>query len=137
MKNIEGLVLVKDRWQIRIFGWIAIIIVIAVAAFQAGMYFGKAQYEQSLIAVKYIDGKYGPAFYCIEVIGKEKNSIIEIYARIHIGPPADGYYHDCGMIGTAADWTEARQNFGNILCPENGISIGPYQLEHKQYENHR
>ena len=112
-------------------------IVLAFILFVGGMSFGKSRYTSSLIATKYIDGKYGRAFYCVEVTGREEDGWVKVYAKIHIGGLNAGYWHDCGKIGSAKGWPEARKRFGDIEPDEKGISIGLYRLEREEYENHR
>ena len=73
----------------RIFRYIGIIL-LAVLIFFVGFYCGIDDYKSDLIAVKHIDGKYGKAFYGVEVFGKNAGNRIEIYARIYV----DGRYLD-------------------------------------------
>ncbi len=105
--------------------------------FFIGMYYGQKDYTDTLLAVKYVDGRYGPAFYGVEVTGREEGSRVAVYAKISINALSDGYYHDCGRIGTAKSWPEARKRYGDIQWDGQGVSIGPYRIERKEYENHR
>ena len=61
----------------------SIAIIVAALFFIAGFYCGKQNYKSELIAVKHIDGKYGKAFYAVEVFGKNAGNRIEIYAKIN------------------------------------------------------
>ena len=124
-------------WGILIGMFIVYMIGVCVAAFAAGMYCGKNRYTNSLIAVKYIDGKYGAGCYGVEVTGHERGETVEISAKIFIYSISGGYYHDFGLIGTASSPQEARRRFGEIQWDGKGVSIGPYRIERKQYENHR
>ena len=60
------------------------IMLFGVLAFFIGFYCGTDDYKSDLIAVKHIDGKYGKAFYGVEVWGKDIGNRIEIYARIYV-----------------------------------------------------
>lgn len=114
------------------------IMLFGVLAFFIGFYCGTDDYKSDLIAVKHIDGKYGKAFYGVEVFGKEVGNRIEIYARIHIGGVDKFYYHDCGKIGIAFNWQDAKEKFGNISVDGSHLSIGnTYSIKKEKYENHR
>ena len=121
----------------RIFRYIGIIL-LAVLIFFVGFYCGIDDYKSDLIAVKHIDGKYGKAFYGVEVFGKNAGNRIEIYARIHIGGVDKFYYHDCEKIGIAFNWQDAKEKFGNISFNGSLLSIGnTYSIKKEKYENHR
>ena len=73
-----------------------------------------------------------------KVFGKEVGNRIEIYARIHIGGVDKFYYHDCGKIGIAFNWQDAKEKFGNISFDGSLLSIGnTYSIKKEKYENHR
>lgn len=117
--------------------WLGMILC-AILLLMIGFHWGRKSYQSKLIAVKYIDGKYGEAFYCVEVIGQEHDREVEVFARILIGGLDSGYYHDCGKIGTASDLTTARQIFGDIHIDGEKLFIGEnFSFEKSQYENHR
>lgn len=109
----------------------------AVLVFLTGFYCGIEDYKSELIAVKHIDGKYGKAFYGVEVSGKDCGNRIEIYAKIHIGGVPGNYIHDCGKIGTSKNWKNAKEEFGNISFDGSVLTIGTYAVKKEQYENHR
>ena len=114
------------------------IMLFGVLAFLIGFYCGTDDYKSDLIAVKHIDGKYGKAFYGVEVWGKDIGNRIEIYARIHIGGVDKFYYHDCGKIGIAKNWEDARAKFGDITFDGSYLSIGSdYYISKEEYEKHR
>ena len=114
------------------------VVLLVVLIFFFGFYCGTDDYKSDLIAVKHIDGKYGKAFYGVEVFGKEVGNRIEIYARIHIGGVDKFYYHDCGKIGIAFNWQDAKEKFGNISFDGSLLSIGnTYSIKKETYENHR
>ena len=114
------------------------VVLLVVLIFFFGFYCGTDDYKSDLIAVKHIDGKYGKAFYGVEVFGKEVGNRIEIYARIHIGGVDKFYYHDCGKIGIAFNWQDAKEKFGNISVDGSHLSIGnTYSIKKEKYENHR
>ena len=114
------------------------IMLFGVLAFFIGFYCGIDDYKSDLITVKHIDGKYGKAFYGVEVWGKDIGNRIEIYARIHIGGVDKFYYHDCGKIGFAWNWQDAKEKFGNISVDGSHLSIGnTYSIKKEKYENHR
>ena len=114
------------------------VVLLVVLIFFFGFYCGTDDYKSELIAVKHIDGKYGKAFYGVEVFGKEVGNRIEIYARIHIGGVDKFYYHDCGKIGIAFNWQDAKEKFGNICFDGSVLSIGnTYSIKKEKYENHR
>ena len=114
------------------------VVLLVVLIFFFGFYCGTDDYKSDLIAVKHIDGKYGKAFYGVEVFGKEVGNRIEIYARIHIGGVDKFYYHDCGKIGIAFNWQDAKEKFGNITFDGSVLSIGNnYSIPKEKYENHR
>lgn len=114
------------------------VVLLVVLIFFFGFYCGTDDYKSDLIAVKHIDGKYGKAFYGVEVFGKEVGNRIEIYARIHIGGVDKFYYHDCGKIGIAFNWQDAKDKFGNVSFDGSLLSIGnTYSIKKEKYENHR
>ena len=114
------------------------VVLLVVLIFFFGFYCGIDDYKSDLIAVKHIDGKYGKAFYGVEVWGKDIGNRIEIYARIHIGGVDKFYYHDCGKIGIAFNWQDAKEKFGNISFDGSLLSIGnTYSIKKEKYENHR
>ena len=86
----------------------------AILLFVIAFCWGWEYYKSGLIAVKHIDGKYGKAFYGVEVTGKDAGNRIEVYARIMIGGMNRFYCHNCGKIGIAKDWEEARTKFSDI-----------------------
>ncbi len=104
-----------------------------------GFYFGKSPYQSETIALKYMDrGESLKSFYCVEVVGKKFKGEIDVYAKIHIGGLSSGYYHDCGKIGTAKTWQEARSRFRSIRIDKETLWIGDsFSLKKSQYENHR
>ncbi|MBR2427402.1 MAG: hypothetical protein IKB16_11765 [Lentisphaeria bacterium] len=113
-------------------------VMLAVLLFFIGFYCGRDDYRSGLIAVKHIDGKYGKAFYGVEVFGKAAGNRIEVYARVHIGGVDRNYYHDCGKIGIAWNWQDAREKFGGITFDGSVLSIGStYSIPKEKYENHR
>ena len=114
------------------------VVLLAVLIFFVGFYCGTDNYKSDLIAVKHIDGKYGKAFYGVEVFGKDVGNKIEIYARIHIGGIDRLYLHNCGKIGIAFSWQEAREKYGNINFDGSVLSIGnTCSIPMEKYENHR
>ena len=113
-------------------------VLFAGIVFFIGFYCGTDNYRSKLIAAKYIDGKYGKSFYGVEVFGKNVGNRIEVYARIHIGGIDRLYCHDCGKIGIAFDWEEAKGKFGDISFDGSVLSIGnSYSIAREKYENHR
>ena len=103
-----------------------------------GFSYGRSSYQSDLIAVKYVDGRYGKAFYCVEVFGKKHAGGIRVFAKIHIGGLSSGYCHDCGEIGSAESWVMARQSFGAIRLDGDLLWIGDtFSIAKSQYENHR
>ena len=114
------------------------VVLLVVLIFFFGFYCGRDAYQSELIAVKHIDGKYGKAFYGVEVFGKDVGNRIEVYVRVHIGGVDRAYYHDCGQIGFALNWQEAKEKFGNITFDGSVLSIGNnYSIPKEKYENHR
>ena len=114
------------------------VLLFAVTVFFIGFYCGMDAYQSELIAVKHIDGKYGKAFYGVEVFGKDVGNRIVVSARVHIGGIDRAYYHDCGQIGFAWNWQEAKEKFGNIAFDGSVLSIGnSYSIPKGKYENHR
>ena len=114
------------------------VVLLVVLIFFFGFYCGTDDYKSELIAVKHIDGKYGKAFYGVEVFGKNVGTRIEVYARVHIGGVDRAYYHDCGKIGIAFNWQDAKEKFGNISFDGSALSIGnTYSIKKEKYENHR
>ena len=110
----------------------------AVLLFIVGFYCGIDNYKSNLIAVKHIDGKYGKAFYGVEVFGKDAGNRIEVYARIHIGGIDRWHGRDCGKIGIAKNWEDAREKFGDITFDGSVLSIGSdYSIKKEEYEKHR
>ena len=116
----------------------SIAVIGAALFFIAGFHCGKQNYKSELISVKHIDGKYGKAFYAVEVFGKDAGNCIEIYAKINIGGFENKYWHNCGKIGIAWNWEEAKQKFSDINFDGSVLSIGKnYSIKKEEYENHR
>ena len=114
------------------------VVLLVVLIFFLGFYCGRDAYQSELIAVKHIDGKYGKAFYGVEVFGKDVGNRIDVYVRVHIGGVDKFYYHDCGKIGIAFNWQDAKEKFGNISVDGSHLSIGnTYSIKKEKYENHR
>ena len=121
----------------RILKYVSVVLLV-VLIFFLGFYYGRDAYQSELIAIKHIDGKYGKAFYGVEVFGKDVRNRIEVYARVHIGGVDRAYYHDCGKIGIAFNWQDAKEKFGNISFDGSVLSIGnTYSIKKEKYENHR
>ena len=121
--------------------WLKVFIGLLLGLFLCGFFLGRrflSSYQAELIAVKYIGGRYGKAFYCVEVLGKKRDGVIKVFAKIHIGGLASGYFHDCGEIGAANDWKMARHNFGTVRLDGENLLIGDsFAIAKRQYENHR
>lgn len=117
--------------------YIALPVLIAIIiAFLSGWCHGISSYRSSLIAFRYIDGKYGKAFYGIEVYAKENKKHLEVHAKINIDLTG-GYYYDCGKIGFASSFADAKKKFGNILFDGENINIGSYRISKSEYATHR
>ena len=70
-----------------IFQYIGMVL-LAVLIFFVGFYCGKNDYQSELIAVKHIDGKYGKAFYGVEVFGKDSKSLLAVeYTQVTLITP--------------------------------------------------
>ena len=64
------------------------IMLFGVLAFFFGFYCGTDDYKSDLIAVKHIDGKYGKAFYGVEVFGKDGKSLLAVeYTQVTLITP--------------------------------------------------
>ena len=92
------------------------------------------------IAVSWGDGKYGKAFYGVEVYLEKAETDCVVKARIHIGHGND-YFHDCGEIGRVKNNVEAVDRFGIITWRPEGVKIGngsnSYFIARRGFENHR
>src|SRR5689334_5565226 len=65
-----------------------------------------------IVALKWGDGKYGPAFYgaCVSILPRQSGGYA-VYGKIYIGRGND-YYHDLGRLGTVSTDVEAVQKWG-------------------------
>lgn len=123
------------------------IFAIAVAAFLVGYIMGwmQASYESStrldrVVARKWGDGKYGPAFYGAHVYLEPVSGGYSVRGRVYIGRGND-YYQDCGELGTVQSDTEAVARWDTIDWREDGLHIGSgsnhYFLARASLESHR
>src|SRR3954468_24968121 len=64
------------------------------------------------VALKWVDGSYGPAFYGVHVYVDEaasRHEALHVRAAVYIARPGRflAYLHDCEEIGRAKDWPDA------------------------------
>jgi hypothetical protein len=95
---------------------------------------------ERIIAIKWGDGKYGPAFYGAHVYLEPAGGGYSVRACVYIGRGAQ-YFHDCGVLGTAKSDAEAVARWGAIDWRADGLRIGTgadeYFLPRAELENHR
>jgi hypothetical protein len=93
-----------------------------------------------VVAMRWGDGKYGPAFYGAHVYLVPIDTGFSVQARVYIGR-GNSYFHDCGELGTVQTDAEAVANWGTIDWREDGLHIGSgtgaYFLSRAAIENHR
>ncbi len=93
-----------------------------------------------IVAMKWVDSKYGPAFYGVQVYLVPIPSGYEVKARVHIGRGND-YFHDCGKLGVVKADSEAVSQWGSIEYRDDGLHIGKGSIEFflpkADLENHR
>lgn len=126
------------KWKIILIvsGIVAAMIFLSALSYLIGSANGVSDFIDSSVAMRWIDGRYGSAFYGVHVFGKTaEDGKVAVSARIYIS--AAGYFHDCGQIGEAPDWPAARAIFSNIRATEAALYIGDYQVERAKFESHR
>ena len=70
-----------------IFQYVGVVLLV-VLIFFFGFYCGRVAYQSELIAVKHIDGKYGKAFYGVEVFGNDSKSLLAVeYTQVTLITP--------------------------------------------------
>jgi hypothetical protein len=96
----------------------------------------------TLVAVSWGGGEYGrfgKAFYGVEVFLVEGNDDYAVKARFHIGR-GNGYYHIC-ELGLVSSPSEAVDKFGVVNWTKQGVTIGKgdtsFFMSRKELENHR
>jgi hypothetical protein len=94
----------------------------------------------SVIATSWGDGKYGKAFYGAIVLTEARAPGLAIRLVVQCGQ-GNGMYHDCGVIGTAADHKDAVARWSQIAWQSDGLHVGmgpgAYFLPQATLENHR
>lgn len=93
------------------------------------------------VAIKWGDGKYGPAFYGAQVYLEPVGARYSVRGRVWIGP-GSSYWHDCGVLGQVGSHEEAVEKWGTITWRPEGLSIGTggpddYFLPRERVESHR
>jgi hypothetical protein len=76
-----------------------------------------------VVAMSWGDGKYGPAFYGAHVYLEPTSGGYSVRARVEVGR-GNGYFHDCGELGTARTDAEAVARWGTIEWRGDGLHIG-------------
>ncbi len=119
------------------------ILSLSICLFVAGMGVGWILFRpgldynlDNLVAMKWIDGKYGKGFYGVQVWLEPENERYSVNGRVWIGR-GNLYWHDLGKIGIANSPEEAVQTFGDILLDGSILKIGKYSIEQKLIEQHR
>ncbi len=116
---------------------ILVLCLFSLIGFKIGGIVSKKQFSDDTIARRWVDGKYGQAFYGVHVFAKKsEDQGLDVFARISIGEEND-YFHDCGKIGAATDIRDAREKFGKIEANNQEIAIGEYKLARSKLESHR
>ncbi len=123
------------------FGWL--IVASVLVGFAGGWVWarkaGSTRLER-VVAMRWGDGKYGPAFYGAHVYLEPKADAYSVRARVWIGR-GNSYFHDCGELGMVRTDAEAVARSGNIDWREDGLHIGggtnEYFLPRSRFENHR
>jgi len=105
-----------------------------------GMDSANALKLQQVVAMKWGDGRYGPAFYGAHVYLEPAGSGYSVRALVYIGR-GNNYFHDCGELGVAQTDSEAVARWGNIDWRKDGLHIGSgadeYFLARAKLESHR
>ncbi len=93
-----------------------------------------------VVAMKWVDSKFGPAFYGVQVYLEPIPLGFDVMARVHIGR-GNGYFHDCGRLGVVKTDIEAVSQWGMIDYRDDGLHIGEgssaFFLPKADLENHR
>lgn len=93
-----------------------------------------------VVAMSWGDGKYGEACYGAHVFLEPLPSGYSVRAMAHIGR-GNGYFHDCGELGTVRTDAEAVARWGTIDWRDDGLHIGSgathYFLPRAKMESHR
>jgi len=90
----------------------------------------------NLVAMKWIDGKYGKGFYGVQIYYEPENEKYSVKGRIWIGR-ANSYWHDLGILGTVESPEEAVQKFGTVMHDGRMLKIGNFSLSQNEIERHR
>ncbi len=118
-----------------------------IAVFTCGMavhwtlrYYQYDEKVDQIVAMKWVDNKYGQAFYGVQVYLEPIPSGYEVKARVHIGR-GYSYFHDCGRLGVVKTDSEAVSQWGSIEYRDDGLHIGEgsaeFFLPKADLENHR
>jgi len=127
----------------KLLGILAAALVALAIGFAAGWWIGDSRSTarlDSVVAMSWGDGKYGPAFYGAHVFLEPRETGYSVQARVYIGR-GYGAYHDCGELGRVQTDAEAVARWGRIEWRDDGLHIGTspgaYFLPRAELENHR
>ena len=111
--------------------------------FIAGWIWASIQIADSvdrIVAMSWGDGRGGPSYYGAQVYLEPVTSGYSVKARVLIGR-GDGYFHNCGVLGTAQTDSAAVAKWGTIDWREDGLHIGSganhFFLPRAELESHR
>ena len=119
------------------------VIVIVIISFLYGLALGwfifkpQENYNiDNLIAMKWIDGKYGKGFYGVQIYYEPENDKYSVKGRVWIGRN-NAYWRDLGILGIVNSPEEALQKFGRIMNDGRMLKIGSYSISQNEIESHR
>ncbi len=96
---------------------------------------------QRVVAMSWGDGKYGKAFYGVEVYVLSAKGGYAVHARVWIGH-GNGMWDDLGELGVVGSPEEAVEKWGHVEWSASGLTIGPgdpdpFFVPRARLESHR
>ena len=91
---------------------------------------------ENIVTTQWIDGKYGDAFYGIQVYIEPQDKVYSVKSTIWFGRGND-YFQDLGVIWTVKTPEEAVKRFGTISERNGIVMIGEHSITKKEIETHR
>lgn len=99
---------------------IGIIFLLIIIFFSGYAYRYISTIDSNALITQYVDGKYGPKFYGVEIYAVKNNDIYDVYCKVLVGPQTGffKYYHDVGVIGTESGLRDITEKYSDIKVDE-------------------
>jgi hypothetical protein len=117
----------------------SIVIISFLVGLALGWFIFKPQINyniDNLVAMKWIDGKYGKGFYGVQIFYEPENDKYSVKGRIWIGR-GNSYWRDLGTLGVVDSPEQAIQKFGGIIHDGIVLKVGNFTVPQKEIERHR